>query len=311
MIAAACVLAVAAVGCGSKSDDAKDKKIAELEQQLQASKAAEAQKPAEATTPPPEAAPAPAPAPGQTPAAAAAKPAPAKTAPKPKPPAGVTAEQYEKDRAKVKGFADAQRDVNAQQAAANAQQAATNTKVQQQIEDLKPIEVTLPEGTVIPARPSSELTTDKLKDGATFEALLENDLVVNGTLVARKGAHVTGVVVTSDPGGRVKGVASLTVTARAIEGPKGTTIRLHTDNFSTQAATSKGKDAARTGIMAGAGAVIGAIAGGGKGAAIGAGAGAAGGVATNMATRGKAAVIPAETLIEFKLTQAVTVQIPR
>ena len=63
----------------------------------------------------------------------------------------------------------------------------------------------------------------------------------------------------------------------------------------------------RTGIMTGAGAVVGAIAGGGKGAAIGAGAGAAAGVGTNMATRGKAAVIPAETLMEFRLSAPSTV----
>ena len=52
---------------------------------------------------------------------------------------------------------------------------------------------------------------------------------------------------------------------------------------------------------------MGAIAGGGKGAAIGAGAGAATGVGANMATRGKAAVIPAETLIEFTLAAPTTV----
>jgi hypothetical protein len=314
VLGAACILSLAVAGCRSKSDEAKDKKIAELEQRLQASKAqgtAAAEQKAEPAATSPAAVPTETPGAGAARPAAgatqAAKPAAAKS-PTAKPPAGVSAEQYAKDKAAasdqyakdkstVKDFADKQRDTNAQ--------------VQRQIEDLKPIEVTLPVGTVIAARPSKDLSTDKLKDGSTFEALLEQDLVVGGTLIARKGAHVTGVVVTSDPGGRVKGVASLLVTARALEGPKGTTIRLHTDNYSTQADTSKGKDAARTGIMAGAGAVIGAIAGGGKGAAIGAGAGAAAGVGTNLATHGKAAVIPAETLIEFKLTDAVTVVVPR
>ena len=63
----------------------------------------------------------------------------------------------------------------------------------------------------------------------------------------------------------------------------------------------------RGGIMTGAGAAVGAIAGGGKGAAIGAGVGAAAGVGTAMATRGKPAVIPAETLIEFRLAAPATV----
>ena len=76
---------------------------------------------------------------------------------------------------------------------------------------------------------------------------------------------------------------------------------------SVEAGTTKGRDAKRTGIAAGAGAVIGAIAGGGKGAAIGAGAGAAAGVVANMATRGQAAEIPTETLIEFTLSAPATV----
>jgi hypothetical protein len=140
-----------------------------------------------------------------------------------------------------------------------------------------------------------------------FDALLERDIVVDGTVLAAKGSHVGGVVVSSDPGGRVKGVASLDVTVRTLAGRKDHTIRIKTDSYSALAETSKGKDAKRTGILAGAGAVVGAIAGGGKGAAIGAGAGAAAGVGTNMATRGKAAVIPAETLIEFRLASPATV----
>jgi hypothetical protein len=59
--------------------------------------------------------------------------------------------------------------------------------------------------------------------------------------------------------------------------------------------------------MTGAGAAVGAIAGGGKGAAVGAGVGAAAGVGTAMATRGKPAVIPAETLIQFSLRTPVTI----
>jgi hypothetical protein len=113
--------------------------------------------------------------------------------------------------------------------------------------------------------------------------------------------------VSSDPGGRVKGVASLSVAARSIAGVDANTLTVKTDSYSVDANTTKGKDAARTGIAAGAGAVIGAIAGGGKGAAIGAGAGAAAGVGGNLLTRGAAAVIPSETLIEFKLAAPATV----
>jgi hypothetical protein len=53
------------------------------------------------------------------------------------------------------------------------------------------------------------------------------------------------------------------------------------------------------------GAIIGAIAGGGKGAAIGAGAGAAAGAGAQILTRGSRVAVPAETLVTFRLDQAM------
>jgi hypothetical protein len=65
-----------------------------------------------------------------------------------------------------------------------------------------------------------------------------------------------------------------------------------------------------TGVGAAAGAVIGAIAGGGKGAAIGAGAGAGAG-ATGAALTGERDVeLPAETKVNFELSQPLTIQVP-
>jgi hypothetical protein len=55
------------------------------------------------------------------------------------------------------------------------------------------------------------------------------------------------------------------------------------------------------------GAAIGAAAGGGKGAAIGAGAGAAAGAAGVMLTRGKAAEIPVETRLSFRIANPITI----
>jgi hypothetical protein len=299
---------VGGAGCRSQESAEQQKKVDELQAQLDDAKKQlaaneEQAKPAEA--PPAEPVPPPAAAPAPQPAApkAAAKPA-AKGGAKPKAPEAkpqyVTAEQgqqakeqYAQDKTKVKD--------------AFAQQEQTNQQVQQQIEELKPRELTLPAGTVIPVRTTTELSTKTLSNGSVFDAVLEKGIMVDGTLVAPQGAHVTGVVVLSDPGGKVKGVASLEVTIRQIAGERDQTIRVKANSFSTAAETSKGRDAKRTGVMAGAGALVGAIAGGGKGAAIGAGVGAATGVGTNMATRGKDAVIPAETLIEFTLAAPSTV----
>jgi hypothetical protein len=228
--------------------------------------------------------------------------------------AAVAAAQARGDRAATeRALADQQRaladqqDALAAQKAAAERQAEENARLRREVEDLKPREYTLPAGTPIPVRTTAEISTKTVKDGSVFDALLERDLVVQGTTLAKAGTRVSCIVVSSDPGGRVKGVASLSVAARSVAGVGGNTLTVKTDSYAVEAGTTKGKDAARTGIAAGAGAVIGAIAGGGKGAAIGAGAGAAAGVGANIATRGQPAVIPTETLIEFKLAAPATV----
>jgi hypothetical protein len=296
------VLVVLLGGAACSSQRSSDqKKVDELQAQLDDVKK---QLAARDEAPPPAASPAAAEQPPTKPPAASSKaaapPVSKPVAPAAAPEAPKAPPQYDQDRARVKGALEQQQSVN-------QQQAQTNQQVQTQIEDLKSREYTMPAGMVIPVRTITELSTSKLANGSVFEALLEKSLVVNGTTIAPEGAHVTGVVVSSDPGGRTKGVASLAVTIRAISGVRDQNIRVKTSTYSVQAETSKGKDAKKTGIMTGVGAAIGAIAGGGKGAAIGAGAGAAAGVGTNLATRGDAAIIPAETVIQFTLAAPSTV----
>ena len=217
------------------------------------------------------------------------------------------AEQAARDgQATEKALADQSRALDEQKAAA-ARQADDNARLRKELDAMKPREFTLPSGTVIPVRTTSELSTAKVKDGSVFDAVLEKDIVVGGTTLAKAGSLVTCVVVSSDPGGRVKGKASLTVAARTVHAVGGNTFSVKTDSFSTEAGSTTKKDTIRTGIATGAGAIIGGIAGGGKGAAIGAGVGAGAGVGTAMATRGAAAVIPTETLMEFTLSAPATI----
>jgi hypothetical protein len=231
-----------------------------------------------------------------------------------------TATAAQQNAAAAKQALDDQSRAQAEQAAAtqkalSEQKAATqrtaeeNARLRRELEESKPREFTLAAGTVIPVRTTGELSTSKLKNGSVFDALLENDLVSGGTVLAKAGSTVTCIVTSSDPGGRVKGVASLSVALRSIAGVGGNAIQVKTDSYTHEAGSTKKRDAVRTGIATGIGAVVGGIAGGGSGAAIGAGAGAAAGVGANAATRGEAAVIPTETLIEFTLSAPATVVI--
>ncbi|MEJ5369373.1 MAG: hypothetical protein WHT08_13710 [Bryobacteraceae bacterium] len=169
-----------------------------------------------------------------------------------------------------------------------------------------PKPVTIAAGTPVVIRTEAAISTKDAKEGEVFRATLAEPLIVDGVTLAAKGAEVEGVVVESDPGGRVKGVAQLGVALRSIQTVAGK-VEIETGAYVAQAKSSVKKDVTRGAIMTGVGAAIGAIAGGGKGAAVGAGVGAGAGTATAMATRGEPATIPAETVLTFQLKQPVTV----
>jgi hypothetical protein len=129
--------------------------------------------------------------------------------------------------------------------------------------------VTLNAGTLIPVRLVDGLSSERNAPGDVFTASMDRPLVVDGFIIAERGARVDGRVVSSDRGGRVKGVAGLAVEITRIHTADGQTIAVQTDSFERRAEQSQKQDAAKVGVGAAIGAAIGAIAGGGKGAAIG------------------------------------------
>jgi hypothetical protein len=166
---------------------------------------------------------------------------------------------------------------------------------------------TLASGRSISVYTTAELSTKKNKSGDGFTATLAAPIVDNDWVIAQKGATVEGVVTNSDPGGRVKGVASIAVQLKRLKLADGRTIAISTSGYVKQARTTKKKDATKIGIGAGAGALIGAIAGGGKGAAIGAAVGGGAGTGVVLATRGDPAVIPGESALKFRMTAPVVI----
>ena len=170
-----------------------------------------------------------------------------------------------------------------------------------------PRQFTLRSGTPLSVFTTSTISTNAQKSGEAFSAVLAKAIVDGDWVIAKQGARVEGVVVDADPGGKVKGVASMTLSLRRLTLADGRTVELDTDTFIQEAKTSKGKDAKKVGIGAGIGAAIGAIAGGGKGAAIGAAVGGGGGAAASLATRGDPAEIPSETELRFTLNQSITI----
>jgi len=166
---------------------------------------------------------------------------------------------------------------------------------------------TIRAGAPITIYTAKDLSTKTAKDGDLFTASLARPIVDGDWVIAKKGALVQGVVVNSDPGGRVKGRASMTVKLRSLQLADGRTVDLPTSSYTKVAKSTKKKDAMKIGVGAGIGAAIGAIAGGGKGAAIGAGAGGGAGTGLVLATRGDPAVVPSESKLTFRLQGPITV----
>jgi hypothetical protein len=164
-----------------------------------------------------------------------------------------------------------------------------------------PVERTLPRDTRIPVRITESLAASRNNVGDGFTGVVAQDVVVDGSVFFSRGTRVSGTVVAAKGRGRFKGAGDLGIELTAIGGERVSSSEYEVD--------SKGKGR-RTGEVigggAGLGAIIGAIAGGGKGAAIGAIAGGGGGAAAAAYTGNKDVVIPAESLITFRLLTPMT-----
>jgi hypothetical protein len=166
--------------------------------------------------------------------------------------------------------------------------------------------LTVPAGTLILVRLQAELSSATAKPGDRFQAFLDQDLAANGRLIVAHGARVYGVVTAVDPGSKMKGKASVSVTLTDLE------VGDHVVAIQTKPVVAQGQAGSGGKKVAGGallGATIGAIADGGEGAAIGAATG--GGVGGVAAASGSvdSAVIPAQKLEAFTVSVAFTVKV--
>jgi hypothetical protein len=170
-----------------------------------------------------------------------------------------------------------------------------------------PNRVTLNSGLLLPVRLIDGLSSERNLAGDTFTGTLDKELVVDGFVIAERGARVEGRVTNVDRGGKTRGVAQMSLELTRVHTSDGQTVSIQTDPFDRRAEASHQEDAAKVGGGAAIGAIIGAIAGGGKGAAIGAGVGGGAGAGDVLLTRGKPVTFPTETRVSFRLRAPVTI----
>ena len=170
-----------------------------------------------------------------------------------------------------------------------------------------PATLTIPAGTVLSVRINEYLSSDRNQVGDRVTATLQQPVVVNGYVVARRGQMLVGQVEAAQRAGRVTGTSQLGIELTDLTTADGQSRPILTELWKGSGGTSHGADAATIGGTTALGAAIGSIADWGRGAAIGAGAGAAAGIGAVLLTRGRPTVIPPETWLTFRLKDPVTV----
>lgn len=187
---------------------------------------------------------------------------------------------------------------------ANANQPAA--QAQNQMPPPPPPTLVIPTGTRLRVRLDQDLGSKISQSGDSFTATVEDPVVVDGRTVIPRGASADGTVIDAKPLGRFKGGAMLAIRLDRVRTRWGS----YPVATSTMERAEKGKGKRTAGFIGGGGAfgaLIGGLAGGGKGALIGGLAGAGAGTAGTAMTGNKQIVLPAETLLTFRLEHSVHV----
>jgi hypothetical protein len=169
-------------------------------------------------------------------------------------------------------------------------------------------EVTVPSGTTLRLRLQSAVASDSSKVEDTVRAELTQAVTADGATVLPAGTQVVGNVTDVERSGRVKGRARIAYRFNSLT-HDGERYDIATAPLSHQAEATKGEDATKIAVGAGAGAAIGALLGGGDGAAKGAAIGGAGGTGVVLATRGEEVRLGSGATVTTRLTAPLTVRI--
>ena len=169
-------------------------------------------------------------------------------------------------------------------------------------------EVTLPAGTTLQLELQSAIASDSSNVEDAVRASLREPVSVDGTAVLPAGTDIVGTVTDVERSGRVKGRARIAYRFNSLN-YDGERYDISTDTQSHLAPATKGEDAKKIGIGAGAGAAIGALLGGGDGAAKGAAIGGAAGTGAVLATRGEEVRLAPGADVTAQLTAPLTIRV--
>jgi hypothetical protein len=169
-----------------------------------------------------------------------------------------------------------------------------------------PKSVTVPAGTTVNVRLAQTIDVDASQAGMTFKAVVDDPVMIAGSIVIPRGASAVVQAVKVEQSGKMKGSDKISLKLNSI-GFGGFVHEVATTYVETKGKGEGKRTARKVGGGAGLGAIVGGIAGGGEGAAIGAAVGAVTGAA--VASGGEEHLkLPAETRLQFQLSAAVNIR---
>lgn len=161
----------------------------------------------------------------------------------------------------------------------------------------QPQTVTIPAGTVLMVSMTNQVSSQDAS-GRRFGAKLAVNLTAGSIIVAKPGTTVYGRVAKSAQAGRLIGRSQLELNLTEIN-INGKMYPLMTTNFAEAGKSSFRKTARNVGLGALVGGAFGDSDDAKKGAAIGAG--------LSVVRKGKSLVVPTGALLEFRMTQPLTI----
>jgi hypothetical protein len=169
-----------------------------------------------------------------------------------------------------------------------------------------PTMVTVPSGTVVNVRLTQAIDVDSSKAGMSFKAVVDDPVMIGGSIVVPRGAAAVVQAVHVEQSGKMKGSDKVTLKLNSIAFG-GMSYPVASTYVESKGKGEGKKTGRKVGGGAGLGAIVGGIAGGGEGAAIGAVVGGVTGAA--VASAGEEHLqLPAETRLQFQLSAAVNIR---
>ena len=172
-----------------------------------------------------------------------------------------------------------------------------------------PYNLTVPAGTELAVRVNERIDVKHAVPGEHFTGEIVEPVMSNGAVLIPRGTHVRGRIDEAHRRGHFKGrsVLELRLVSMTLNGNE---YGLDTHD-TVRSKKGKGKrTAGLIGGLTGAGMLIGGIASGGVGLAIGGASGAGAGTLLAGTTGNRDLVIPAESIVHFRLADQLVVQSP-